>query len=209
MKISLLSIYIYIYIYCCQSITSRDQNISVKANKMLILPGSFHWKDQTDTKAIYNFMIFRRNLSLYNSSISKDTPKTLIVIMQMRKNTKYCKKYTNILYIVVPYNAVSYLLNTLDTHPIIHSWGWGMGCLLWVQSLIKILPWSLQWCKYYRLALHHVTTALHCLSVSTLMTYKEPWKATSIRQVLAQLVRHQQMRWQYWLIQLQDRIFLH
>ena len=69
---------------------------------MLILPGSFHWKDQTDTKAICNSMIFRRNVYLYNSSILKDTPKTLIVIMQMRKSTKYCKKYTNMLYIVVP-----------------------------------------------------------------------------------------------------------
>ena len=32
--------------------------------------------------------------------------------------------------------------NTHDRHPIAHPWGWAMGCLLWVQTLIYTVPLS-------------------------------------------------------------------
>ena len=37
----------------------------------------------------------------------------------------------------------------LKRHPITHPWGWGMGCLLSVQSLIHVQPQSLHYCIQY------------------------------------------------------------
>ena len=42
------------------------------------------------------------------------------------------------------YNAVNFLQNIHKRHNIAHPSGRGMGCLLWVQSLIDILPQFLQ-----------------------------------------------------------------
>ena len=39
--------------------------------------------------------------------------------------------------------------NIHNRHPIAHLWGWGMGCLLWVQTLIDILLQSLQCCMQF------------------------------------------------------------
>ena len=38
------------------------------------------------------------------------------------------------------YNVVDFLKNITETHPIARPLGWGMGCLLWIQHLIDILP---------------------------------------------------------------------
>ena len=38
------------------------------------------------------------------------------------------------------YNAVNFLTNIHKRHPIAHLLGRGMGCLLWIQHLIDILP---------------------------------------------------------------------
>ena len=43
------------------------------------------------------------------------------------------------------YNTVSFLQNTHNRHPVTRPWGWDMGCFLWVQAFINVLPWSLQW----------------------------------------------------------------
>ena len=43
------------------------------------------------------------------------------------------------------YNAVNFRTNIHKRHPIAHPSGWGMGCLLWIQHLIDMLPqflWS-------------------------------------------------------------------
>ena len=52
---------------------------------------------------------------------------------------------------LVSYNAVplqhsQFLQDPYKRHPIARPWGWGMGCLLWVQSLIYVLLLSLQCC---------------------------------------------------------------
>ena len=38
------------------------------------------------------------------------------------------------------YNAVNFLTNTHKRHPIARPLGRGMGCILWIQHLINILP---------------------------------------------------------------------
>ena len=41
------------------------------------------------------------------------------------------------------YNAVNFLQNTHNRHPIARPWGRDMGCLLWIQTLITVLHQSL------------------------------------------------------------------
>ena len=63
------------------------------------------------------------------------------------------------------YSAVNFPPNIHERHPIAGPSGRGMGCLLWVQPLIDILPHFLQWCVQYHVKLDrviHVITALHC-----------------------------------------------
>ena len=50
-------------------------------------------------------------------------------------------------------NAVSFLQITDNKHPIAHPWGWDMGCLLWVQTLISVLSHDI---------LYHVITTPNC-----------------------------------------------
>ena len=44
------------------------------------------------------------------------------------------------------YNAVNFLKNSHNRHPIARPWGRGMGCLLWAWSLIFVPLLSSQWC---------------------------------------------------------------
>ena len=53
------------------------------------------------------------------------------------------------------------LTNAHKRNPIAHPSGWAMGCLLWVQTLIYILPQSLQWCMQYHAILSSVITGQH------------------------------------------------
>ena len=48
------------------------------------------------------------------------------------------------------YNAVSFLHKIHNKHPIPRPLGRDMGCLLWLQVLINVLPRSLHWWMYYR-----------------------------------------------------------
>ena len=52
--------------------------------------------------------------------------------------------------------------NHHNRHPIARPSGRGMGCLLWVQALIYVLPLSLKCCMHYRAILYRVITAIHC-----------------------------------------------
>ena len=55
-----------------------------------------------------------------------------------------------ILYILLcHYNAVNFLENFHERHPIARPLGRGMGCLLWVHTLISILSWQQQRCDQY------------------------------------------------------------
>ena len=47
-------------------------------------------------------------------------------------------------------NAVVYIENAHNRHPIARTWGWYWGCLLWVQTLFSIL---LQCCITYHVIL--------------------------------------------------------
>ena len=58
------------------------------------------------------------------------------------------------------YNAVSFLTNIHERHPIAHPSGRGMGCLLWIQHQIDI---SLQLLMWYLIILDRVLTALDCI----------------------------------------------
>ena len=66
------------------------------------------------------------------------------------------------------YNAVNFLLNSHNRHPIAHPWGRGMGCLLWVWSLIYILLLSSQYHIWDRDKFDRVITGLDCIFLSTL-----------------------------------------
>ena len=58
--------------------------------------------------------------------------------------------------------AVNFLQNHHNRHPLARPLGWAMGCLLWVQALIYILPKSLQCCMHYRVILDRAIKAPHC-----------------------------------------------
>ena len=58
------------------------------------------------------------------------------------------------------YNAVNFRQNI---HPIAGPSGRGVGCLLWVQPLIDILPQFLPWCAQYHVILDRVIAALNCM----------------------------------------------
>ena len=47
--------------------------------------------------------------------------------------------------------CVSCLPNPHNRHSIAHPWGWGIGCLLWIQTSVCVLPQSL----YYVYNIYH------------------------------------------------------
>ena len=57
-------------------------------------------------------------------------------------------------------NAVNFLKNIHKRHPIARLLGRGMGCPLWIQHLIDILPEFLQSFMQYRTILDRVITTL-------------------------------------------------
>ena len=61
------------------------------------------------------------------------------------------------------YYTVNFRQNIHNRHPIARPSGRGMGCLLWVWSLIQVLLLLLQWRGQYRDKLDRVITALDCI----------------------------------------------
>ena len=57
------------------------------------------------------------------------------------------------------YNAVNFLQNIPNRHPIAHLWGWGMRCLLWTKLLIDVLLQLLQYCMEHHIILNPVIAA--------------------------------------------------
>ena len=72
-----------------------------------------------------------------------------------------------------PYNPVNFLQNQHKIHPIAHPLGWGMGCILWIPTLIHILSQSLQRWTQYCVILDRVITALDCIMSSKMGSYKK------------------------------------
>ena len=66
------------------------------------------------------------------------------------------------------YSVVNFLKNINKRHPLAHPLRWGMGCLLWFQHLIDILPQFLKLLMLYLTVLDCVIMALDytCLSSS-------------------------------------------
>ena len=62
-------------------------------------------------------------------------------------------------------NAVNILTNPHNIHPIARPLGRGMGCILWIQTVIHTLPQSLQWVVKYNRILDRVITTLDCISI--------------------------------------------
>ena len=64
------------------------------------------------------------------------------------------------------YNAVHFLPNPHNRHPIARPWGRGMGCLLWFWYLTLFLPLLSYCCKQYHDKLGRVITALDCTNTT-------------------------------------------
>ena len=62
------------------------------------------------------------------------------------------------------YNVVNFIKIEHKGHPIVRPLGRGMGCLLWIQSLIYFLPQSYHCCVQYYSILDPVITALDCIT---------------------------------------------
>ena len=77
----------------------------------------------------------------------------------MEANTVQCR-----------YNAVNFLRNIHKRHPIARPWGRGMGCRLWVNHLIDILPEFLQLYMQYLIISDRVIAALNCIVWVTITT---------------------------------------
>ena len=77
------------------------------------------------------------------------------------------------------YNAVSFLQNIHYRHVKARPWGRGMDCLLWwVQALMHVLPWSLQWYMHHLVILPRVKTTVHCIYNPLYNTWKYNWFMT-------------------------------
>ena len=63
------------------------------------------------------------------------------------------------------YNVVNFLPNPHKIHPIARPLGWGMGCILWVQTVIYALPQSVQWCMQYHSGPCYNSTQLYLWDV--------------------------------------------
>ena len=61
------------------------------------------------------------------------------------------------------YNAINFLPNNHERHPIAHPSGRGMVGLWWDQPLIDILPQLLRWHVQYHVVLDCDITALNCI----------------------------------------------
>ena len=57
-------------------------------------------------------------------------------------------------------------VNPHKIHPIPRPLGRGMGCILWVQTMIYTLPHSPQWCKQYYVILDRIITAVNLIKTT-------------------------------------------
>ena len=93
------------------------------------------------------------------------------------------------------YNTVNFLQIPHNRHPIAQPWGWGMGCLLWIQILIYVLP---QWLEYCHVVLDHVTDTAKTFGflpdrggILAWFCWYQTWLYTGVLPVL--LIFYQQM----------------
>ena len=60
------------------------------------------------------------------------------------------------------YNVLNFLQKSHNRHPIPCPWGQGMGCILWVQSLLQVLYHLLQFSMQYNVTVVTVTCPSTC-----------------------------------------------
>ena len=76
------------------------------------------------------------------------------------------------------YNAVNFLTNIHKRHPIARPLGRDMGCLLWIQHLIDILPQSLQLFMQY---LTTVECRYNAVQYNKILYASMQWRGHSIK----------------------------
>ena len=70
------------------------------------------------------------------------------------------------------YNMANFFPNTQNRCPIACRLGWDVGCLLWVQSLIYVLPQILQCC------MHYINSLVQNCSKSSALALELLWSCT-------------------------------
>ena len=73
------------------------------------------------------------------------------------------------------YNVVNFVENPHKRHPIPRPNGRGMGCLLWVHTLVYIKSRELRQYMQHRVILDRVITALDCIWKLSSLLFKYDW----------------------------------
>ena len=110
------------------------------------------------------FRVYMRHLSGSNDLAQKQTVFNSLLIHYLI--IIKCSSHGNT--VQCHYNAVNFLENPNKRHPIAGPiWktkqsgplGWGMGCLLWIHTLIYVMSWELQRCMQNHVILDRVIMA--------------------------------------------------
>ena len=84
-------------------------------------------------------------------------------LLMLTNNREFLHEKIITVYSLYRYDAVNFLQNIKERHPIARPSGQGMGCFLWIQPVIDKLPQLLQWCMQYHGILDHT---LDCIEGS-------------------------------------------
>ena len=95
-----------------------------------------------------------------------------MLLIQIQKTSAWPR-----LYRALPIFHIQFSPKTHERHPLARPLGRGMGCLLWIQIMIYILPYSLQCCMWCWVILDRDITALDCIFFRTWSMPKllNPW----------------------------------
>ena len=112
------------------------------------------------------WLIISENYGSYLKVISREMSNISIHDINMHLYN-YLQTYVTVMDVVLSgkdYSAIPLKRGQISwkysqRHPIIRPLGRGMGCLLWVQTLIDILLQFLQWCMQYYIILDRAITA--------------------------------------------------
>ena len=89
-----------------------------------------------------------------------------VISKVLHSNSLYRTEYSAVPSILI-ITWTNFSKNIHKRHLIACPLGQSMGCLLWIESLIDILPQFLQWCVQYHFILNRVMISLDCSSLGT------------------------------------------
>ena len=128
------------YIFKISSASARGQWVKESCDQTIDLPMIYRCMYNTCVRHCSNALQTQRISPLGSSSCilfiidwNNAVDKVLRYGSPTSPNTVWCH-----------YNEVNFLLKHHDRHPIARPWGWGMGCLLRVRSLVHALLLSSQ-----------------------------------------------------------------